>query len=120
MDIKQNPGGAGWIVRFDNGTYKIYSTEMEAIQAMAKIDTARAITTAVQALATPTDLSADLVAQYFDAGTFADADVAPLGITAADLASCITLLQQVENLMTGQATAVAIYRTTLNKVRYAK
>ena len=102
------------------GNQYMFDTRLEAINAMAKLDTARSIVVAVQALATPTDLSADLVAQYFDAGTFTDEDVASLGITAAQLTSCITLLQQVEALMTDQATTPAMYRSTLNAVRYAK
>jgi hypothetical protein len=84
---------------------------------MAKIDTAKAIVAAVKSLALVTDTAADLEAEYFDAGTFVDGDVSALGLTAADIASCITLLQQMSNLMTGGATAVAMYRTTLNKVR---
>jgi len=61
--------------------------------------------------------AADLEAEYFDAGSWADGDVSALGITAADLASCITLLQQIDALMSGSATSVAAYRATLNKVR---
>jgi hypothetical protein len=84
---------------------------------MAKVDTAKAIVAAVKSLALVTDTAADLEAEYFDAGEFMDADVAAINITAADVASCITLLQQVSNLMTNQATSLAMYRTTLNKVR---
>lgn len=82
-----------------------------------KLETAKAIVAAVQSLSTATDSAADLEAEFFDVGTFTDEDVAPLGITAAQLASCITLLQQVNKLMSGQATTPAIYRTTLNAVR---
>ena len=70
-------------------------------------------------LAPAADMAAGVMAEYFDAGTFEDFDLAALGITAADLAGCITLLEQVNKLMTNQATAAAMYRTTLNKVRRA-
>ena len=85
--------------------------------ALQKLATARAIIGAVKSLSPATDLSASLTAEYFDAGTFTDADVASLGIDAAALASCITLLQQVDKLMTNQATTVAMHRATLNRVR---
>ncbi|MBP8291376.1 MAG: hypothetical protein KAX65_01310 [Caldilineaceae bacterium] len=84
---------------------------------MAKQDTAKAIIKAVQSLATATDSASDLEAEYFDIGNWTDADVAALGITAAQLASCLTVLQQIDALMTGAATTPAVYRTTLNTVR---
>ena len=84
---------------------------------MAKIDTAKAIIAAVQTLAPATDTAEDLQSEYFDTGPFVDADVAALGITADNLASCITLLQQINALMSGAANTPAIYRSTLNKVR---
>ncbi len=96
-------------------------SEDEAIMEIAdmsqKLETAKAIVKAIQSLAPATDTNQDLVAEYFDAGTFVDADVAALGITAAQLASCITLLEQVGKLMTNQETTEAMYRTTLNAVR---
>lgn len=115
MNIYQDAAG-NWIL-FDGATKHRFDTEQEAQQAMAKTATAQAIVAAVQSLATATDSAADLEAEYFDAGAWADGDVAPLGITASDLSSCITLLQQVNKLMTGQATSPAMYRSTLNKVR---
>jgi hypothetical protein len=117
MDIKRNGGGDGWVIRTDNGLELIFSTESEARKAMARVDTAKAIVAAVKSLSLVTDTAADLEAEYFDAGTFVDDDVAAIGLTAADVASCITLLQQVNNLMTNQVTSLAMYRTTLNKVR---
>ena len=83
---------------------------------MAKIDTAKAIVRAVQSLALATDSASDLVAEYWDAvGTgWIDDDVAPMGITAAQLTACITLLEQVNLLMTNQATTPIMHRTTLN------
>ena len=114
MDIWQSNGH--WYANADGREYQ-FETEQEARQAMAKIETAKAIVRVVQSLALATDGAPDLEAEYFDVGAWTDADVAALGITAADLASCITLLQQVAALMTGGATSPAVYRTTLNKMR---
>lgn len=109
--------GGFWKVYFDDNSVRQYLTQAQGVQLMAKVDTAKAIVAAVKALAPTADTAADLESEYFDVGEFGDADVASLGITAADLASCITLLQQVNLLMTGGANAPAIYRSTLNKVR---
>jgi len=117
MDIKRNPAGLGWMVRYDNETYTIFYTQKEAVNCMAKIDTAKAIISAVKSMATATDQATDLVSEYWDVGTFVDEDVAALGITAAQLTSCITLLEQVDKLMTNQETSSSMYRTTLNQVR---
>ena len=118
MDITQRYDGK-WILAAGPlaADELIFDTQQEAVQAMAKMATARAIVEAVQSLATATDSAGDLEAEYFDAGTWADGDVSALGITASDLAACITLLQQIDALMTGGATTAATYRTTLNKVR---
>lgn len=108
-------GGTWYVV---DGTQEyVFASEQEARQFMAKHDTAKAIIKAVQSLATATDSAADLEAEYFDIGNWTDEDVAALGITAAQLAACLTLLQQVGALMTGSATTPAVYRTTLNTVR---
>lgn len=101
----------------DGLTYIYLPVGIEGEIMAAKLNAAKAIIGAVQSLATAADSAADLEAEYFDVGVWGDDDVAALGITNADLASCITLLQQVNKLMTGQATSPAIYRTTLNKVR---
>lgn len=114
--VWQSQENGVWYYSYEGGAMA-FDTQSEAVTAMAKIDTAKAIVNAVKALSTPTDLATDLVAEYFDAGTFVDADVAALGITADTLAACITLLQQVDALMTGQATSPSMYRATLNKVR---
>ena len=91
---------------------------------MARLDTAKAIVSAVKTLSTVNDLGPDLVKEYFDAGAFVDADVVALGITAAQLGACITLLQQATFLMSGandgaghSTIAPADYTSTLNAVR---
>lgn len=105
-----------WRVSYDGGAMT-FSTQAEAEQMSHKLDMAKAVIRAIQSLAPAADNSADLVAEYFDAGTVVDDDLAALGIDVATLASCITMLQQVDLLMTNQATSAAMYRTTLNKVR---
>jgi hypothetical protein len=114
MDIWQSAGY--WYVN-DGGREYQFDSEQEARQAMAKIETAKAIIGAVRSLTTAADDGPDVVAEYFDVGNWTDADVAPLGITAAQLAAGLTLLQQVNLLMTGEATTPAVYRTTLNQLR---
>jgi hypothetical protein len=100
-----------------DGVYYRFPQGIDGEIMMAKLQTAQAIVAAVKALATPTDLATDLVAEYFDAGTFADADVAALGITAVDLTNCVTLLENFDKFMTDQAVTPAMNRVTLNKVR---
>ena len=110
-------GGTWYVV---DGTQEyILSSEQEARQFMAKQDTAKAIVKTVQSLATATDTAGDLEKEYFDvAGSgWVDADVAALGITAAQLASCLTLLQQFAKLMTAQATTPIDNTASLNQVR---
>ena len=106
-----------WYLDLGNTIELTFASEGAARKYMAKLDVAKAIVKVVQSLATAADASSDVEAEYFDAGTFVDADVATLGITASDLAACITLLQQISKLMTMQATTVAMYRSTVNKVR---
>ncbi len=61
---------------------------------------------------------------YFDRGynsggadEIVDGDLEALGITAADLASTVTLAQQLENFAAGDAVSPADYNATLNKMR---
>ena len=132
-EFYRRPDGK-WIVRsipeveFDNEYsaqwYALTGETLTAAEAasalggyMKKEETAKAIIRAVQSLATVNDLGPDLVKEYFDAGAFADGDVAAIGITAAQLGACITLLQQVGLLMGSGATTPADYTATLNAVR---
>lgn len=96
-----------------------FDSEQEAHSFMAKIDTAKAVVRAVQSLTTATDTAGDLEKEYFDVagGGWVDADVAAIGITAAQLASCLTLLQQFAKLMTAQATTPIDNTASLNQVR---
>ena len=118
MRIYQAANGR-WILW--TGSEKIYfDTQGEAIQAMAKIDLAKAIIYQVQTLAKPMDESSDVLQEYFDSGiTFTDGDVEALGITAAQVTACTTLLENVGKFFGGTEPVNAVYRTTVNAVRRA-
>jgi cell fate (sporulation/competence/biofilm development) regulator YlbF (YheA/YmcA/DUF963 family) len=121
MDIKRNPqiGATDYLLRLDDGTAITFDTEQEARQAMAKIETAKAVIEPVKAVAETADVAKDRIKEYFDlAGDgWVDADVAALGITAAQLASCITFLENFDKFMTNQVAAQADYTAVLNAVR---
>ena len=86
-----------------------------------KLELARAIVAQAQLLAVPMDASPDVVQEYFDSGiTFTDADVAALGLTAAQVVACITLLENVNKFFAGGSPTNAQYRVTVNGVRRAK
>ena len=94
---------------------------------MAKLETAKAIVAAVKTLTTMMDDAGNLVQRYWDppcGGTFTDEDVAALGMKAADVTACITLLEQCALLFSGandgaghSTIAPAVYRVTVNTVR---
>jgi len=93
-------------------------TETEAIEAMEKIDLAKAIVYQVQRQAAVMDEAPDVLQEYFDSGvTFADEDVASLGIDAATITACLAELENVAKFYAGNTPANATYRVTVNAVR---
>lgn len=96
-----------WVlwIRGGQDVHLYFDTQMEAMTAMAKLETARAIVAAVKSLATAADSHANLVAEYWDVsaafGAFTVDDVAAFGITLAQLQAGITLLEQFGLLVTG-------------------
>jgi hypothetical protein len=85
---------------------------------MSKIDLAKAIIFQAQLLARPMDEAGDVLQEYFDSGvTFTDEDVAALGVTAAQIVACLTLLENVVKFFGGNTPANAAYRVTVNAVR---
>jgi len=118
MRIYQDALG-GWILW--TGSEKLhFDTEMEAKIAMNKTELAKAIVYQAQLLAKPLDEGADVLQEYFDSGvTFTDADVAALGVTAAQVVSCLTLLENFGKFCAGNNPAHAAYRVTVNAVRRA-
>lgn len=109
-----------WI--FYDGIEKHYfDTQMEALNAMIKIDLAKTIIWRVQQLIDTMDNGPDVLQEYFDGGfTFADEDVAALGVTAAQVTACLTLLENTGKFFSGASPANATYRTTINAVRRVK
>lgn len=101
-------------------THLYFDTEMEARQAMNKLELAGAIIYQAQLLAKPLDEGPDVLQEYFDAGiTFTDEDVAALGVTAAQVTACLTLLENVNKFFRGENPTNAVYRVTINNVRRA-
>jgi hypothetical protein len=84
----------------------------------------RQITTTATALAQSFDVSAALINIYFDRGygsgganELVAGELEAAGITPGQVASFITLAQQLQALRNGQATAPADYDATLNTLR---
>ena len=79
-----------------------------------------------QELGAVADDVADLENEYFDNGydgaggnSIVDANVAAYDITAAEFNSLITVMQQLDKLMTNQATTLGDYIANLNAVKRA-
>ena len=109
-----NQGYGLWI----GDRYIFYSTYAEAKTAMDKLELAKAIIEQVQLHARPMDEGSDVLQEYFDSGvTFADEDVAALGVTAAQVAACLTLLENAGKFYNGNTPVDAKYRITVNAVR---
>jgi hypothetical protein len=127
MDIKKNPsiGSNGYLLRIPGKPTLEFVTEKEARVFMAKLETATAIVAVVQSLTTAVDGAGDRWQEYWDirntAGVFTDQDVAPLGITSAQLDSCISLLDAFGDFLTGADQGGAqVWRTSINQVRRVK
>jgi hypothetical protein len=113
-----------WIV-FSNGIKSDYFTSEEDAQNMAtKLTWADQAQTDATTLSQVADKLANLETVYFDRGydsggsnPITNDDVSSLNITAADLASLITLIQQFNNFLGNSAVATGDYDATLNTVR---
>jgi len=82
------------------------------------------ITTTATALSIAFDSANTLINAYFDRGygtggaaEISADDLAAVGLTPANIASAITLFQQLQNLRNGLAVAAADYDATLNQLR---
>ena len=106
-----------WGIFFGGNFTYYFDTELEARQMSQKFETAKEILRVANTLSTVADLGADVVQEYFDSPTITDEDVAPLGITLAQLQAVITMLQQMEKFFSNEAVTAALYRTTLNGIR---
>jgi hypothetical protein len=82
------------------------------------------LTIVATALVQSFDTANTLINAYFDRGygsggtnEILDSDLVDAGLTAANIASFITLAQQLQALRNGQAVAVGDYDATLNTLR---
>jgi hypothetical protein len=113
-----------WIV-FNNGIKSGYFINEGDAQNMAtKITWSTQAQADATTLAQVADKLANLETVYFDRGydsgggdPIVDGDVVSLGITAAQLGSLITLIQQLNNFLGNSAVTAADYDSTLNAVR---
>lgn len=116
MLVWQSENGK-WYLSYDGGAIE-FITKMEALEAMAKIDLARTIIWRTQQLIETMDNGPDVLQEYFDGSfSFVDEDVSALGITAAQVTACLTLLENVGKFFAGTTPTNATYRTTVNAVR---
>jgi len=113
-----------WIV-FSNGIKSDYFTlESEAQDMATKLTWAGQAQADSTTLAQISDALANLESVYFDRGynsggsnPITNDDVSSLNITAADLASLITLIQQLNNFLGNSAVTTGDYDATLSTVR---
>ncbi len=123
MDYKPNPDGSGWLIRFDDGTSLIVSTEKEAVTMATKIGWAQRAQTMSNNLAVVLNSAADLESSYFDRGynagptAITDSDVESLGITAANVSSFITMSQQLAKFVGNEVVTQGDYDSTINAMR---
>lgn len=122
LDIKKDPSGNGkWLLRFSDGAALSFNSQAKAVEFMSKLKTAKAIVECVQTLTAVMDSGPDLWQEYWDVvaadGAFTDNDVDKLGITAAQLTACVTLLENMKKFFGNEAVQTNSYRVTVNNVR---
>jgi len=123
MRIYKNADGAFSLV-INGELFATFSTIEEAVNMSQKLTFVSKVQERATTLAQVADLVSDLVSVYFDRGydsggsdPVIDADLAALGITAANLTAFITLGQQLQNFLDNAAVATADYDATLNTMR---
>lgn len=95
-----------------------YGTSLEAKEVMTRLELIKAIVQVVQQAVPLMDEGPDVLQEYFDSGiTITDEDVASLGLVAADVTACLTLLENIDKFFSGTVSIDAVYRVTVNKVR---
>lgn len=94
---------------------------MSDLVAYRRTAAAAAVVRSVQALAAPMDVAEDTWQEFWDvvnsSGAFTDEELEAMGITAAQLASCVTTLENFNKFMEGQSPANDIYRIVVNTMR---
>lgn len=113
-----------WLVIHNDIKSDYFDTREEAETMATKLTWATQAQTDATTLAQVADRLANLETVYFDRGynggganPIGDGDVVSLGVTAAQLANLITLVQQLNNFMGNSAVTAADYDSTLNAVR---
>lgn len=86
-----------------------------------RLKTAAAVVRCVQSLATPMDGAQDVWQEFWDvvngSGSYTDQELVDLGVTAAQLASCVTVLENFNKFVQGNTPANDVYRATINTMR---
>lgn len=86
-----------------------------------RLKTAAAVVRSVQSLAAPMDSAQDVWQEFWDvvngSGAYNDQELEDLGITAAQLASCVTVLENFNKFVQGNSPANDAYRVTINTMR---
>jgi hypothetical protein len=109
-----------WILWLQDtkNTHLTFDTEMEARLFMSKLELAQAVIYQTQLHIKPMDEGQDILQWYFDSGyTYTDADLESLGITASQLISFLTFLENAKKFYAGENPANAVYRVTVNTAR---
>lgn len=114
-----------WIVLVgETKTYFLETEELEARQMASKVEFASDIQEFCTGLVDLFKDAPDLESVYFDRGyngggidPIIDGDVSGLGITAAQIASGITLIQQLQNFADNSAVVTGDYSATANALR---
>ncbi len=124
MDVKRNPdvGKEEYLLRLGDRKFLVFNTESEAIQAMVKLETIKAIIGTVQTLSLATDDGINRWQEYWDIrntiGDFTEDDVEPIGVTLNQLNSCISFLEAFNKFIEGDLVQTPnTWRTTINQVR---
>ena len=122
MYVYQSETGL-WIL-FDGVEKWFFDTEMEARIMARKLDFAQGIVNYCTAMAQNADFGINARTVFNDRGynpggsdPILDEDVAPLGITAAQLLLGVVFFENLEKMLEGQAITVADYDKTLNLLR---
>ncbi len=114
-----------WIVlNNDQKTYFLSNQEQEARIMADKIKFTNQVCTWSTNLAVLFKNARDLQGVYFDEGfdgagsdPITDVDVTSLGVTATDVSSVVTLLQQLQNLENNIAVITGDYGSIVNRMR---
>lgn len=111
-----------WGAHYQNK--QVASTEMEALEMAEKIEFVEKLRSLVDTIGAVMDAEGDVYQLYFDRGyngggadPIVDGDITSTGLTAAEVTSAITLLENLVAFFNGTSPVNAQYRVTVNSVR---